>query len=92
LENLLEKATAVGNGVYLNSPVKNDQGRQPLYPAEKEDGTTLETEGSSYFTSAHEGFNYREYYVPYNGRAKLWISYIDNPIAKDVEIKIDLTD
>ncbi|MEK4386310.1 DUF4179 domain-containing protein [Solibacillus sp. FSL W7-1464] len=82
----------VGNDVYVNAPVKDDHGRQPLYPAEKEDGTTLETEGCSYFTSAHEGFNYREYYVPYNGRAKLWISYIDNPIAKDVEIKIDLTD
>ncbi|MGE7981450.1 DUF4179 domain-containing protein [Solibacillus sp. NPDC093137] len=81
----------VGNDVYLNVPVKDDHDRQHLFPAEKEDGKSLESEGSSYFTSAHEGFNYREYYEPYNGRAKLWINYIDNPIATDVELKIDLT-
>ncbi|MEK5185375.1 hypothetical protein [Solibacillus sp. FSL W7-1324] len=92
MENLLEKATAVGNGVYLNSPVKNDQGRQPLYPAEKEDGTPLNSTSSSFSTSAYEGFNYREYYEAYNGKAKLWISYIDNPIANDVEVKIDLAE
>lgn len=33
-----------------------------------------------------------EYYEDYNDRAKLWINYLDNPIATDVELKIDLTD
>lgn len=82
----------VGHDVYLNAPVKDDHGRQHLFPAEKEDGTALESKGGSFSTSAHEGFNYREYYEPYSGRAKLWINYIANPIAKDVEIKIDLTE
>lgn len=82
----------VGNDVYLKVPVKDDHGRQPLYPAEKEDGTPLNSTSSSFSTSAYEGFNYKEYYEPYNGKAKLWISYIDNPIAKDVEVKIDLAE
>jgi len=82
----------VGNDVYLKVPVKDDQGRQHLYPAEKEDGTPLNSTSSSFSTSAYDGFNYKEYYEPYNGKAKLWISYIDNPIAKDVEVKIDLAE
>lgn len=81
----------VGNNVYLNAPVKDNHGRQHLYPAEKADGTRLESTGSSFTTSDHEGYNYREYYEPYNGKAKLWINYLDNPIATDVELKIDLT-
>lgn len=82
----------VDSNVFLNAPVKDDHGRQHLFPAEKEDGASLESEGSSFSTSAHEGFNYREYYEPFNGRAKLWINYIDNPIAKDIEVKIDLNE
>lgn len=81
----------VGNDVYLNAPVKDNHGRQHLYPAEKADGTQLESTGSGFSTSDHDGYNYREYYEPYNGKAKLWINYLDNPIATDVELKIDLT-
>lgn len=80
----------VGSNVYLNAPVKDNHGRQHLYPAEKADGTPLDSTSSSFSTSDHEGYNYREYYEPYNGRAKLWINYLDNPIATDIELKINL--
>lgn len=80
------------NAVFINAPVKNNHGRQPFYPAEKADGTPLEPVTSHYYTSEHEGFNYHEYYEPYNGKAKLYINYLDNPIAKDVELKINLTE
>lgn len=79
------------HAVYVNAPVKNNHGRQHFYPAEKEDGTPLDSTSSSFTTESVEGFNYRNYYVPYDGKAKLWINYLDNPIAKDVELKIDLT-
>lgn len=82
----------VGSDVYYQAPVKDNHGRQHLYPAEKADGTPLESKSSSFYTSDHEGYNYREYFEPYSGKAKLWINYIDNPIAKDVELKIDLTE
>ena len=82
----------VGSDVYLQAPVKDNHGRQHLFPAEKADGTPLETTGTSFYVSDHEEYNYREYYEPYNGKAKLWINYLDNPIATDVELKIDLTE
>ena len=81
----------VDNDVYLNAPVKGNHGRQHLFPSEKKDGTMLESKGNSFYPSDHEGYNYRNYYEPYNGKAKLWINYIDNPIATDIEIKINLT-
>lgn len=82
----------VGSDVYYQAPVKDNHGRHHLFPAEKADGTPLESTSRSFYTSDHEGYNYREYFEPYSGKAKLWINYIDNPIAKDVELKIDLTE
>lgn len=82
----------MNNAVYLNAPVKNNHGRQHFYPAEKADGTPLAPVTSHYYTAEHEGYNYHEYYEPYSGKAKLYINYLDNPIAKDVELKIHLNE
>ena len=82
----------VDHAVYLHAPIKNNHGRQHLYPAEKADGTVLESTTSSFTTTEEVDYNYRNYYEPYNGKAKLWINYLDNPIATDVELKINLTE
>ena len=76
--------------VYMKAPVKDNHFRQHLYPAEKADGTTLESNSSS-ASNIEGGAEYTGFYEPYNGIAKLWINYFDNPIATDVELNIDLS-
>lgn len=77
--------------VYTKSPIKGNHLRQHLYPAEKADGTTLGSNGSS-ASQIDEFGEYTEFYEQYDGIAKLWINYFDNPIATDVELNIELNE
>ena len=77
--------------VSFYAPVENNHGRQHFYPAEKADGTTLESSTSSYTTNGDEnGFNYWDTYESYDGIAKLYVKYFDNPIASDIVLTFEL--
>ncbi|MGM9945396.1 MAG: DUF4179 domain-containing protein [Lysinibacillus sp.] len=78
------------HSIYIMVPVTEGHLRQPLFPAEKADGSHLYAIGGSTASNIEHGAAYTETYEPYYGVAKLWISYFDNPIAKDVKLKIDL--
>lgn len=74
--------------VYVDTPLTK-QLHQPFYPAEKADGSDLHSVFAT--VSDHEQKSmYSESYEPYNGVAKLWIRYFVNPIAEDIELKIEL--
>ncbi|MER2000339.1 MAG: DUF4179 domain-containing protein [Lysinibacillus sp.] len=78
------------HSVLYTAPVKNDHFRQHFYPAEKADGTVLDSASSSASSHDEQLGEYQEFYEPYDGIAKLWINYFDNPIAKNVVLKFDL--
>lgn len=61
---------------------------QPLFPAEKADGTMLEI--LSIQSYGQDGYQYTTIFEPYDGKARLWINDIDHPIATDVDLELNL--
>ncbi len=74
------------------APVVNNHGRQHFSPAERADGTSLDLGTGSFLTSGVDeyGFNYRDTYESYDGIAKLYVHYFENPIASDIVLTFEL--
>ena len=74
------------------APVENNHGNEHFFPGERSDGTSLvRSTGSFYPLGVDEnGFNYRDTYESYDGIAKLYVHYFDNPIASDIELTFKL--